>query len=457
MMSRTALHASLLLSVCAALLTGCASIREGVDGRHVPVGISPSDESVENRSLDLPALRDDSSLDDYLKYAALNNPGLEAAFSRWKAALERIPQAKSLPDPRFNYAYFIENVETRVGPQEQKLGLSQTFPWFGKLSLKGDIAGEMAAAEREAYEKTKLRLFYEVKAAYHDYYYLARSLTITKEHLKLVGNLEAVARTRFKTGTAPHGSVVQAQVELGKLADRLKTLESLRKPITARLNAALNRSTHSPLPWPKALPYSTLGLTDEAVRELLIQHNPDLKRLERLAAKEGHAVALARKEYFPDITVGAEYVSTGEANMPDVADSGKDPVMAMISVNIPIWYGKYRAAEREAMLQLSAVRKEKGDFKNRLLSGLELALYHFRDAERKVDLYRDTLIPKAEESRKVAQQGFEAGKVTFISLIDAERILLEFRLAAENALAEKGKRRAELEMLTGSELTGKNE
>ena len=73
------------------------------------------------------------SLQDYLRYAALNNAGLKAAFEQWKAAMEQIPQAKSLPDPKFTYGYFIEEVETRVGPQRQKFGIMQVFPWFGKI------------------------------------------------------------------------------------------------------------------------------------------------------------------------------------------------------------------------------------------------------------------------------------------------------------------------------------
>ena len=85
----------------------------------------------------LPDLKAGAELPDLLAYAALNNPGLEAAFHRWKAALERVPQAKSLPDPRFTYRYFIEEVETRVGAQRQRFAIAQTFPWFGKLKLQG--------------------------------------------------------------------------------------------------------------------------------------------------------------------------------------------------------------------------------------------------------------------------------------------------------------------------------
>ena len=115
----------------------------------------------------LPVLDESAGLDRFLAYAALNNPGLEAAFNQWKAAVERVPQVRALPDPRFTYRYFIREVETRVGPQKQAFGLTQTFPWFGKLALRGDVAAEAARAAQQRYENEKLRLFYEVRSEEH--------------------------------------------------------------------------------------------------------------------------------------------------------------------------------------------------------------------------------------------------------------------------------------------------
>jgi outer membrane protein TolC len=446
----------IVLALIPFVLTSCAMTRTAGSGppdddlaaaeRHIRAENSPT------RSL--PDLDPASTLADYLKYAALNNPGLEAAFNGWKAGLERVTQVTSLPDPRFNYAYYIDEVETRVGPQQHKFGISQTFPWFGKLKLKSNAALETANAEKEQYEKTKLRLFYRVKSAYYEYYYLGRAVAITKEHIKLLINLETVARTRFKTGHASHTAVIQAQVELGKLDDRLRTLESLRVPIVAKLNAALNRPSDASLPWPQTIPYDNPAFTDREVLECLAKRNPDLKRLDFLAEKEQFAIKLARKNYYPDITIGLDYVDTDEALMPHTPDSGKDPVIAKASVNVPIWYRKYRAAEKEARLRHAAVQEQRVDTENQLEADLKLALYHFRDAERKIDLYRDTLIPKANQSLKVAQQAFQGGKVSFISMIDAQRLLLEFQLAYERALADRARRVAEIETLVNKDLSG---
>jgi len=422
---------------CLAAWAGCATVA-------VP---EPAGEHVV-----LPALGAEPSLQDYLKYAELNNAGLKAAFHRWQAALERVVHARSLPDPRFTYAHFIEQVETRVGPQRQKLALTQGFPWFGTLKLRGDAASAAAAAARQDYEKAKRVLFYRVKDAYYAYAYLAQQLEVTRRHMQLVTNLEGVARIRFKAGSAPHSAVIQAQLELAKLDDRLRALESMREPVAARLKAALNLAADRMLPWPRALPERAEPFTDVQARRWLAEGNPELARLAHLATKAGAAIKLAGKKSYPDIMLGVEYIDTGDALNPAMKDSGKDPVVAMVSINVPIWLGKYRAAQREAGLRKAAVEQDRKETAERLEADLALALYRFRDAERKIDLYRNMLLPKAEQSLGVARQEFEAGKTSFIALVDAQRLLLDFQLAEKRARADRGQRLAEIEMLVGKDL-----
>lgn len=405
-------------------------------------------------SSNLPELDEGATLADYLAYAALNNPGLKSAFNRWKAALEKVPQVRSLPDPKFNYAYYIRNVETRVGPQRHKFGISQMFPWFGKLDLKGDKALEAANADRERYETAKLKLFYKVKNVYYEYYYLARAIAITNENLQLLTYIESVARIRYKAGKAPYAVIIKAQVELGKMEDHLSTLNELREPLTAVINAALNRPSDKPLPWPDDIPKDDISISDEELFTRLKENNPELKSIEFTAAKEKTAIDLAKRSYYPDIVVGVNYIETGDALMSNTEESGKDPIMAMFSINLPLWYGKYHASEREAKARYNAALQNRSDRENNLVADLQMSLFKFRDAERKIDLYRDTLIPKAEQSLNVTQQAFEAVKADFLDLIDAQRTLLQFRLSYERALANRAQRLAEIEMLVGKEVGG---
>lgn len=362
-----------------------------------------------------------------------------------------VSQARTLPDPRFNYGYFIQEVETRVGPQEQRVGLSQMFPWFGKLRLRGEAALEGANAMQQQYEAAKLRLFDEVKQAYYEFYYVGRAVGVATENVELLKLLEEMARSKYESGTAEHGDVIKAQVELDKLRDRLRTLQDFKHPLVARLNAALNRPSESALPFPTNHSPGVLPSDTAQLLEQLKSSNPELKSLDFQAEKDKAAIALARKEFYPDVTLGVDYVQTGEARMAGVSDSGKDPVMVGFSVNIPLWWGKYRAGVREAENRYAATQQDRQDRANRLSTDLRLALFKYQDAERKIALYRDALIPKADQNLKVIQRSFEAGKSDFLSLIDAERILLEFQLTYERAVADREQGLATVEKLVGGE------
>ncbi|MFB0520553.1 MAG: TolC family protein [Desulfatiglandales bacterium] len=393
-----------------------------------------------------------TTLSEYLTQAALNNPELEAAFYRWRAGLEKVPQVKALPDPRFTFGYFIRSIETRTGPQRARLGIAQPFPWFGKLNLKGDMAMQEANAARAQYDAIKLKIFYEVKAAYYEYAYLAKAVEITRENIELLSYLENVARARYSAAAIPYADVLRTQVELGKLEDRLRTLMDLRKPIMAKLIATMNMRVDTELPWPPDIPVMLISLTDEELFEQLPEYNPQIKRYEYLEAREKAGIDLAQKEFLPDVTFALETIVTDPALNPMTPDTGEDPVIASVSINIPLWLGKRRAAVREATVKrLSAIRDKNG-ITQELLSDLQLALYKYRDGHRKIDLYQDTLIPKADQSLGVTLEAFQAGTRSSLDLIDAEKTLLEFELSYIRAVADQAQSFAKLEMLLGKEI-----
>lgn len=410
---------------------------------------APTTAQTDDELSELPAEPD---LGDYLEFAARHHPGLEATYHRWAAAEQIAPQARALPDPKISYAYFVENVETRVGPQRQKLGVSQGIPWLSKLRLRGDMASEAALAAEQQYETSRRRVFYDVKDAYFELYYVGRALAITRDNLALLEHLEGVAQARFRGGAAVSG-VIKAQLELGRLDDRRRSLEALRDPVVARLNAALGRSTDAPVPWPRELPVRHVEIDDAEIAGLMADENPELRRLDVERMRDELGIELARKAFRPDFAVGLDWVDTGPALMPGLADSGKDPLMAMVSVTVPVWRSKLRAGVRQAEEQHRATVARRSDVENSLEQRLELALFRYRDAERKIDLYRDTLIPLAEASLDVAQEGYESAKVGFLDVIDAQRLLLELQLAFERSLTDHAQRLAEIEMLAGRSLT----
>ena len=447
MRTRTLRVVILLLLVCGFLEAGTVSNRS--DALDLSKNIEKTYQAVESRPMLFDA---DAGLDAYLAYAALNNPGLQASFYRWKAELEKSGYVSVLPDPMISYGYYIENVETRVGPQNQRFSLKQHFPWFGTLGKKGEAAFEAANVAYQKYQKEKLRLFYQVKSAYYDYYYLGREIELTRDNMELLKYWESVARTKYKAGLKRHPDVIKAQVELGKLEDRLLTLEEMTVPTAARLRAALNLPDSIELPVPSTIAPGTPLLDRDSVLAKTLANNPDLIAIDHLVRKEKAEISLAGKTSYPNFTLGVDYLETGQALNPSLDESGKDPWIVSVSVNLPIWFGKNKAKRNAARARHKMAQHNLEDAKNALAAVTEKVLFEYEDAQRKTSLYSDGLIPKAEQSLNVSYTAYQAGESDFLTLLDAQRQLLDFQLKLEKSLTESSKKLAELEMLTGHQI-----
>ena len=393
------------------------------------------------------------TLSECLKETALNNPELKAAFEGWKVALEQIPQAKALEDPKFTFGYFIEEVETRVGPMDSKVTLMQTFPWFGKIEAKTDVAAAAANAARQRYEAVKLKLFNQVKQNYFEYSYLATAIRIANENLQLLTHFEQVARAKYRTASATHPDVIRAQIELAKLEDVLTSLEKLKSPMSARLNALLNRPAESPLPRPEKTPLNYINLHREDIVQTLIHSNPDLSAFEWEIEAAKSSIELAKTKFYPDIGIGVDWTQVGSARSSGVSDSGKDAVALMFSINIPLWRDSYHAAERQAQSRLRKTRYEKMEKENQMIATVFDVLYEIDDSRRKITLFGDTLLPKTETLVQASETAYKSGNEDFLSLIDAQRMLLGYRLDYERAMINYQQNTAKLEMLIGKELT----
>ena len=401
----------------------------------------------------LPAVRAETdenplTLQDAIGYGLDNNTRLQGVFSEWQSSREQVAIQSALPDPTFTYGYYFDSVETRVGPQDQSFALNLRFPAFGKLSAARAAAEESANAAYQHYRQEELNLIRDIVKAYAELYFVQRNIATTRDRIRLVRDLEEVARTRYTAGS-PIAPVLQAQVELGRLEDRLASLEDLLHPARARLNALLDRSADSPLSITSSLPYRNVGELDpDSLQQT--GTSPQILQMEAMVAEGSHQVDQAKRARLPDIILGVTYIDTGPALNP-VPDSGKDPVIGSIGFNLPIWPAKNRARIEAAAYRRTAAEMKLEDRRETLDSEIRQTTFDLRDAERKISLYRDSLIPKARQSLEVNRQGYEAGGMEFINLIDAERMLLEFELAYERALADHLIARAELSRLTGTD------
>jgi outer membrane protein, heavy metal efflux system len=388
----------------------------------------------------------------YVSEALARNPGIKAATAAVAAAGERIPQATSLPDPRLGVSQFLEPVETRVGPQQRALSLSQSVPWFGTLSLRGEIERKRVDASRAERDDTILRVVSAVRTAYFEIAYLDEVIDITHRHIDLLADWEEVARARYETGVGSYADVIKSQVELGLLGNRLAELTDRRHPLWANLNALRDRSPGTTVTAHLPPTFTPFELDREALARRVLADNPGLRVWDHKHEQHVEAERLARKSGYPSFTLGLTYIQTGAARQAGVLDSGTDAMSASLAVNLPLWRGKYRSAVQEAAQRRSVASATRQDIGNTLVADLETAVFAYTDAARKHALYTSTLLPKARQSLSATRAAYETGESRFLDLVDAERVLLEFELALSRAHVDALIHQAEIDRLTAAPL-----
>jgi cobalt-zinc-cadmium efflux system outer membrane protein len=388
------------------------------------------------------------SLSEYVAYAVEANPDARAALERWRAAAAMVTVAGSLPDPTVSYGYYMD--EESRDPVKQTFGVMQMLPWFGKLTLAGSIARIDADVALERYRGSRVSVARDVAAAYWEYAYVERATEITRAQVELLQELEAVVRASYSAGGASYGDLLMAGIELARMTNELETMELMRDPASARLASAVGLRTDVVLPWPAESPEFGQVESFESAWARLEVRNPELRALALEVDAGRRSVHLARREYFPDVSLGVEYMVMDESGMAPAG--GEDNTVAlMASLSVPLWFGKHRAEVRAATADHLERERMLEAQKNMLASDLRMVLFELGDAVRRVALYEEKLLPMADQSEKTAEAAYRAGTVDFDALITASETLLDFRMSHARAIADRAEKEAELGALVGDD------
>ena len=379
------------------------------------------------------------SLNQYLKVAAENNPGLKASYFEYQAALEKVPQAGTLPDPQVSFGYFIQPVETRLGPQQARISVMQMFPWFGTLGTQKNAVAQQAKAKFEQAEEAKYRLFYEVRAHYFRLYFIKRNISVLEENLTILQSIKKLVQAEIIAGKASVADEIQLEIELGDLQNEHQKFLDLYGAEQGKFQNLLNVSSDFPVVLPDSLENSNLSLSTDDIKEKIRGQNPQLLQYDYLHESFVEKEKLAAKSGLPQFSVGLDYVFVGQRD--DAAllgeDNGKDAIVfPMLSFSLPIYRGKYSGQSEEARYMQRATGEKKVDHLNKLESMLEESLWRYRDAGRRVDLYRKQQA-LARKALKIMEADYQKQHKSLEDLLRMEKKVINYTVAVEKALVDK--------------------
>lgn len=395
------------------------------------------------------AQESEDPLEQYLMIAAENNPELKAIFNSYLAALERLPQAKSLPDPKLMFNVFASPVETRVGAQNAGISINQAFPWFGQLKSQEQAMAMLAKARFEVFEDTKNRLFFDLKSTYYDLYVLEAAIAITNRNVQLLESFHELAKVRLESNTGSSVDLLRVKMDLDELDNQLIFLKESKIPIQAKFNELMNAPQEIQIVMPDTL--MTLNLVEgkNALLDSLVK-NPSLKSLDYKVSSLDAEIDVAHKMGLPAFNLGLSYINVSpRSDVPDFSENGKDAIIfPQVGVKIPIYRNKYRAMVKEKELMKTSVANRKEDRENKLRTALEGAWRDYADAYRRVSLYK-RLVTYAEQSLDILVAEYTTAGVYFEEVLRMERQLLRYELELEKARADQNTFVAYINYITG--------
>ena len=384
------------------------------------------------------------SLPAYLEIAAKNNPTVIQKFYEYLAALQKVPQVGSLPDPDLTIGYFLKPMEQVAGNQVADIRLMQMFPWNGTLKAAKDEMSLMAKAKYESFLDAKSTVFYDVQSTWLYLYYIEKEKHITSENISILRMIERLAIVKYKSSgngnsvssesgtsmqnknsSALSGSTSGMQTMLGStasnatntfqstqgesmgssttgsgLADLFKIkiaiqdlqndsalYESQKKTIAAKFNSYLNRSEESDVYLTDSLQLSVLSLPLEALSDSISVDNPMLSMLNFELKSIESRKKMVTKMGYPMIGIGVNYSLINKSDMSTSPMNGKDMIMPMVSVTLPIYRNKYKAMISEAELLNKAKEQEYIATANTLQTQYYEAVQLYLDAGRRMKLY----------------------------------------------------------------------
>jgi outer membrane protein, heavy metal efflux system len=394
-----------------------------------------------------PALFGDAAelpLEALIEQVLVRNPTIAQMAAAYQAAQARYPQAVALDDPMFDVGIGPATIGADDVNFAYRVQISQRYPWHGKRALRGASALALASAAGHDIDDVRLQLIEATRSAFYDYYLAERALGVNDEADRLLKEFHKNALARFSNNLAPEQDVRQADVEIGRTRERRLALERMRQVAVARINTLLHLSTAAPLPPPPAKLPATEPLPEvRALQDGALAARPDLKALaDRIAAEEA-ALALAYKEYYPDVTpffMWDRFMGNREVEMaPQIG----------VQLNLPVRRERRAAALAEASARIAERQAELAGLIDQVNFQIEEAYQQVRESEKAVRLYDETILKAADQNVKAALAAYTTGKVPFLSLLEAERSLVELRDRYYETTADMYRRRARLERVTG--------
>ena len=389
------------------------------------------------------------TLDGVIREGLQKNPAIQSALHQVEALKRRIPQVRTLPDPvasvgwAGNLAPF--SVQNGDPSSNRSVNISQQFLYPGKLKLRGEVVGKEVEAAQWDYEAVRRRVVADLSSAYYDYFFQDKAIQTTQRNRDLLQKLASIAEARYRVGKGIQQDVLKSQVEISLLSQKLTVLEQQKRTAQVRLNTLLARNPDAPLPPTAEVSAKELTISLEELYAQARTADPLLRREQAMVERSNVAVNVAKRDYYPDFSVG--YMYQQRPNMPDMNGM-------TFGVNIPIFYRtKQREAVRQATEERLSAELSRDSRQNELNFELKQQYLAAQASSQLLKLYSQGVVPQSSLALESSMSAYQVGNVDFLTVLGNFTTLLNYQVDYYREVANYQTAIARIEALVGVDPT----
>ncbi len=371
------------------------------------------------------------SLNDYFLIAAENNSSLKASYKEYEAAIQRITQAKSLPDPQIGFGFYLSPNGSPFFQENLRISLSQTLPWFGTLKAEGDAYALEADALFQNFINERNQLYFEVSKKYYQLVKIKQLIDIEKSNLSLLNSYKSITKVKFENNEGTLVDILRVEMLIDEANLNIKLFNEEIEPVASTFNQLLNRDFN------EEVIIDEKELKNEYDAQFDIENHPQIQSLSLLIEAEKQKSRAVKLSGMPQFSVGLDYeILQGQNNM----------LMPMVNFSIPIFRKKYQGAIRQSELMQESFAYQKENFKNVVEAELKNLLFNINKQDDLLKLY-DNQEQKSKTSLNLLYSGYSNDGEKFEEVLRMQQQLLNYQTKKVEASVELSTLIAELEYL----------
>ena len=363
------------------------------------------------------------TLDSYIQEAENNNPEVQAFELRYNISEEKIEEADALPNTELSAGFFLSEPETRTGAQKARFSVKQMLPWFGTITARENYASSLAEVDYLDIAITKRKLRLSLSQSYYALFAIMEKQKVLDENIQLLKTYERLALTSVEVGKASAVDVLRLQIRQNELEENKLVLEQEYQTERTKFNKLLNRENSIAI----ELVDSLMIYEPTEIQQSQLEVHPELEKYDRLYESIAQSEILNQKEANPNLGFGLDYIPVADRAGMNFSDNGKDILMPMVSLSVPIFNNKYKSKTVQNELRQDEINAQKENRKNLLEILLSDAINSREAARIKFDTQMKNL-ERANDAEEILIKNYETGTIDFNDVLDIQELQLKFQI-----------------------------